>query len=135
MRRRTDSSGSGMGWGLAGVVDGGGEQMTEPDGDEAEDDGADHVAAGMQPLALAGEDERVPAEGGERRIAAADAGHQELPGVGAGEPPSVRLGERVDETDDKRTGHIHDQYSPGEGLSLIHISEPTRQAEISYAVF
>src|SRR5665213_4143017 len=26
-------------------------------------------------------------------------------------------------------------YRPFEGLSLIHISEPTRQAEISYAVF
>src|SRR5674476_455252 len=32
-------------------------------------------------------------------------------------------------------GTWRDNTYPGSGLSLIHISEPTRQAEISYAVF
>ena len=42
-------------------------------------------------------------------------------------------GDPMDSTD------IYSMYpsilAPGEKLSLIHISEPTRQAEISYAVF
>ena len=35
----------------------------------------------------------------------------------------------------KLTGHITDGEGFVHNLSLIHISEPTRQAEISYAVF
>ena len=34
-----------------------------------------------------------------------------------------------------RMPYIKSQLAPGNTLSLIHISEPTRQAEISYAVF
>src|SRR5674476_1602088 len=40
---------------------------------------------------------------------------------------------RCKETEKLHADHVH-PHSKG-GLSLIHISEPTRQAEISYAVF
>src|SRR5674476_520285 len=43
-------------------------------------------------------------------------------------------GEAADSDDMQRTS-MEDSEASAEDLSLIHISEPTRQAEISYAVF
>ena len=52
----------------------------------------------------------------------------------AGVNPDIRVRDLTDD-DVKKISAVIDETMTVEGLSLIHISEPTRQAEISYAVF
>ena len=78
------------------------------------------VGAGEQPFAVAGEVQRLQAEGGERRVAAADPGHDELAGVAADEKAAVRPGQRGEEADDEAAGDVDDQRAyrerPAEGV-------------------
>src|ERR1035437_9442078 len=113
IRSRTESRGSSMS-GSFHLVEGAGCEMAEPDGDEARPNGADGVGAGAKPLALAGEGERLEAERRKRGVAAAEAGHEKLPRVAAGEHPAAGLGQREEKSDKKRARHIDEQRAPRE---------------------
>src|SRR5664279_490233 len=111
IRRRMDSLGISMSGSLQ-LVEVGGRQVAEPDGDQAGDERTDRVAAGLQPLAVTGEVERLQAERGKRRVAAADAGHEKLPRVAPGENPAVRAGQGGVKADDERARDIDDKRAP-----------------------
>src|ERR1041384_598378 len=86
------------------AVDGLCERVAEPDGEEAERHGTEDVQSSVQPFAVAREIERLQAEGGKRRVTAAEAGHQEIPRRRAEQHPSLGAAESEDETDDERAG-------------------------------
>src|SRR5271165_5053400 len=67
-----------------------GRDISGPDRNEAKNDRQDDVGAGEQRLAVAGEIERLQAEGREGGIAAAQPRHDELARVRADEDTSVR---------------------------------------------
>src|SRR5664279_3061326 len=113
MRRRTDSWGSSIS-GSFQLVEVGGGQVAEPDGHQAGDDRTDRVAAGLQPLAVTGEAEGLQAERGKRRVTAAEASHEKLPRMAAGEDAAVRCGQGGVKADDERAGDIDDQRAPWE---------------------
>ena len=93
--------------------------MAQPDGDEAQRKGEHGICAGFEPFAIADERERLQAERGKRRVAAADADHHELPGRGRNEPASLRPGQRGEPADDERAGDIHQQRAPGKSLAEL----------------
>ena len=60
---------------LFGRIEHGPEQITEPDRQQAKQDGQDNVGAGVKPVAVLQPLERFQAEGGKRRVAAANPDH------------------------------------------------------------
>ena len=83
------------------------EIITEPDCEQAENDGAHDIAAGLKPFAVLSEVERLQAEGREGGEAAEKSQHDELPHGRAGEDASVGCGQGGEDTDDERTRDVH----------------------------
>ena len=62
--------------------------MAEPHCDQAEHDGEQDIASGIEPFAIAEEIQGLQAEGGEGGVTPADAGHEQLDRSGHQAPRS-----------------------------------------------
>src|SRR5262249_25961606 len=107
----------------------GGEKIARPDRYQAADHRQHDVAAGAEPLPVLHEAERLDAERGERRIAAADADGDELPRGRPRVDPAVRPGRGGEESDDERAEDVDDQGAPRKGLA----DKPRRHARAPVA--
>src|ERR1051326_5624582 len=94
-----------------------GEDIPQPHGEEAEQDGEADVGPGIEPLAVPGQVEGLEAERGKGGVAAADADHEKLAGGGAGERAAVGVGPGGEEADDEGAGDIDDEGADREGLA------------------
>src|SRR5205807_2333136 len=83
------------------------QDMAEPDGEQAKEEGSHDVRAGVEPLALARKVERLQAERRKRGVSAADADHEKLAPGGAHQEAPFRAGKRCDKSNDERSGGIH----------------------------
>src|SRR5579864_73309 len=90
------------------------QDMAEPNAHQTKEQGADYVGAGFEPLSVAGETEGFEAEGGKRGVSAADPGHNEHPKRRRREPPSLRAGQRCEQSDEPAADYVHGQSAPGE---------------------
>src|SRR5947209_5681 len=89
-------------------IEGAAQQVTEPHGDHAENDRQQDVAAGVQPLTLANQRQRLQAERGESCVTAANARDEELRGEYARLRTHLALGgrQRAENSDNKRAGDV-----------------------------
>ena len=91
--------------------------MSQPDREQAQHHRQGDVAEGLGPLAGPQEVERLQAEGGEGRIAAAHAHDEERARFQFRKPGSTRKGiDRGQETDEERSCHVHGNRAPGERI-------------------
>ena len=67
------------------MVETGGGDVSEPDGEQAQDHGQADIRSRPRPLAVLHQGESLMAEAGERRVSAAEADHDELPVLGGDE--------------------------------------------------
>ena len=59
------------------------------------------VAAGLKPFTVVRQVQRLQAERRKGGVAAADAGHEKLPRIAAGEDAAIRTGQRGEKADDE----------------------------------
>src|SRR5436190_326975 len=78
-------------------------EMPEPDRSETQHDRQHDVAAGLQPMVLPRQLQRLQAEGGKGREAAADPDHDKGAGAERGNHSAIRPGEGGVEADDERS--------------------------------
>src|ERR1044071_490856 len=90
------------------------QDMSQPDGEQAEDNRERPVGAGVEPLAVANQVKGLQTEGGKGGVAAANADHEKLARRGAGRQPPVRTGPGGEETDGERAGDIDHQCADRE---------------------
>ena len=98
-------------------VEVGGEEMSEPDGGQANRERQHGIGTGSEPFTILHEREGLQAEGGKCSIAPTDADHEKDAGTGRHQPPAVRSGEGGKEANGERAGHVGDQGAPGKGFT------------------
>src|SRR5580693_4849941 len=98
-------------------IDGRGQHEADPHRDQTQRHRQTDIAAGTKPFAVVHKIKRLQAERGERREAAADADHHELPRGRANENAAVRTGEGGKEADDERATDIDDERAPRKRLA------------------
>ena len=92
-------------------------KVSQPHREEAQRYRQGDVAEGLGPLTGPQEVERLQAEGGEGRIAAAHAHDEERARFQSRKPGSTRKGiDRRQEADEERSRHVHGNRSPGERI-------------------
>src|SRR5689334_8937885 len=93
--------------------------MAKPDSDQAQQKGEHRIGARTDPFSVAREIKRLQTEGGERRVAAADAGHEEGAERRRDQPASVRVSKGGEQSDDEGAGDVDDERAIGKRLSEL----------------
>src|ERR1051325_6808982 len=102
--------------------------MPEPYRDQAQHYREHDIAARLQPMALPRQIQRLQAEGGECREAAADPDHDKRAGVERRCHAAIRPGEGGVEPDHERSQHVDQDRAPGK-LRSEDLGPPRRQPE------
>ena len=74
-----------------------------------------------------GQGQGLQAEGGEGRVAAAEADHHELPDIGGDQEPAVGAGEGGEEADDERADDVDQERAPGNVPPKRSATKPEHQ--------